>query len=326
MLREGKVLLYGGEGWIGRHIAELLEEQGTSFVLGRARADRRGEVASELVAVRPRLVVAALGRTHGEHEGVVHNSIDYLELPGKLRENLRDNLEAPLVLAALCHAHDIPCAQIATGCIYEAGGDGNGSASAKESGFSETDPANFFGSAYSTVKGATDRLLRVYEDNTLFFRIRMPITHDLHPRSFLTKITRYERVCSVPNSMSVLDGPAGLLRLFLLLAKAGATGCFNGCNPGVLAHDDILRMYRDRVDPAFTWQNFTREEQDSVLAARRSNNRLSADKLSRAAQELGFPLQTLEEALASVMSALASRADEHSSSQRKDGQKCEDVE
>ena len=83
-------------------------------------------------------------------------------------------------------------------------------------GISDEASANYFGSSYSTVKGATDSLLRLlFADSALWFRIRMPITHDLHARSFLTKITRYEKVCSMPNSMSVLDGPHGLLSLFL---------------------------------------------------------------------------------------------------------------
>lgn len=300
------VLLYGGGGWIGAQIRRLLEEEGTPFVLGRARADCREDVGAELDAVDPGLVVAALGRTHGVHDGRFYGTIDFLEQSGRLVDNLRDNLEAPLVLAALCGARRVPCAQIATGCIYAAA-DLDSIADETVPGFTEEDPTNFCGSAYSSVKGSTDRLLRLFSEGTLFFRIRMPITHDLHPRSFLTKITRYDRICSVPNAMSVLDGPNGLLRLFLAMARAGYTGCYNGTNPGVLSHNEILTRYRDVVDPAFTWRNFTVEEQSAVLAAGRSNNRLCSAKLARAAEELGLELPSLKDAVEGVMEAIASQ-------------------
>ena len=38
-------------------------------------------------------------------------------------------------------------------------------------------------------------------------------------------------------------------------------------------------MYRDIVDPTFTWKNFTIEEQDKILLGKRSNNLLDTTKL-----------------------------------------------
>ena len=70
----------------------------------------------------------------------------------------------------------------------------------------EQDKPNFFGSSYSTVKGYTDRLMHeLYDDSVLNVRIRMPITSEVNSRNFITKITNYKRVCSIPNSMTVLD-------------------------------------------------------------------------------------------------------------------------
>jgi len=57
------------------------------------------------------------------------------------------------------------------------------------------------------------------------------------------------------------------------------TGTINLTNPGVISHDEILAMYRDIVDPKFTWKNFTIEEQNKILASKRSNNHLSDDKI-----------------------------------------------
>ena len=285
-------------------MAPLIDSEGLFCVQAESRAEDPQGVREELARVRPRLVFAALGRTHGVHEGQSFGTIDYLEMPGRLRENVRDNLVAPLTLAAICREAEVPFASIATGCIFEA---------AKEEildeslpGFDDNAPGNFFASSYSTVKGAADSLLRLlFADSALWFRIRMPITHDLHTRSFLTKILRYDKVCSMPNSMSVLDGPSGLLSLFLKMALAGYKGCYNGCNPSVMNHNEILALYRDIVDPSFEWRNFSITEQDEVLAAGRSNNRLDHRKLQAAAEALNFPLPTLQVAVTSVMRSIA---------------------
>jgi hypothetical protein len=151
-------------------------------------------VAAELDAVAPGLVLAALGRTHGVHNGCAYGTIDFLEQPGRLADNVRDNLEAPLVLAAVSGDRGLPCAQIATGCIYEAA-DIASIADESAPGFGEEDPTNFAGSSYSIVEASTDRLLRLFP-GVLFFRIRMPITHDLHPRSFLTACLKNTEVRS----------------------------------------------------------------------------------------------------------------------------------
>lgn len=286
------VLVFGGGGWIGGLLREPLASRGLEYRAAGVRANDAAAVRAELHLAAPRLVFACVGRTHGPGA----NSIDFLEQPGQLPGNLRDNLVAPLVLANECQRAGLPFACIATGCIFEGGA---------HEAFAEDAVPNFHGSTYSCVKGATDQLLAaLFADSALWFRIRMPITHDFHPRSFLTKITRYERVCSVPNSMSVLDGPEGLLNLFVGMALAGYRGCYNGCNPGVLSHNDILGMYRDVVDPAFTWQNFSLEEQAQILAAGRSNNRLCHRRLQTAAEELGLPLPSLRAAVTGVMRSL----------------------
>lgn len=281
----------------------ILGEEGLKCVGATSRAEDVPAARAEILTVKPRLVIATLGRTHGMHEGSLIPTIDYLEKPGRLVENLRDNLAAPLNLAFLCKEIGVRYMYIATGCIFGAD-DIDSIADESVPGFTEEDVPNFTGSSYSTVKGFTDRLFsNFFCDSALFLRIRMPISHDLNSRSFLAKITKYEKVCSISNSMTVLDGPQGLLRLFLKMAMAGDTGCYNGTNPGVMNHNQILQEYT-KVEPEFTWKNFTLEEQNAVLAAGRSNNRLSSTKLEKRAAELGFDLPDLLTAMRGVMESL----------------------
>ena len=85
----------------------------------------------------------------------------------------------------------------------------------------------------------------------------MPITDEVHPRNFITKITKYEKICSIPNSMSVLPE---LIPLSIEMMKNNEIGTFNFTNPGVISHNEILEMYRYIVDNTFKWKNFTIEE------------------------------------------------------------------
>lgn len=50
-----------------------------------------------------------------------------------------------------------------------------------------------------------EELLREF-DNVCTLRVRMPISSDLtNPRNFITKISRYDKVVDIPNSMTILD-------------------------------------------------------------------------------------------------------------------------
>ena len=146
----------------------------------------------------------------------------------------------------------------------------------ESNGFVEADVPNFFGSAYSVVKGYTDRLLHMFP-NVLNVRIRMPITADRNSRNFITKISTYKKVCSVPNSMSILPE---LLPLMIDMAlHKNIVGTINLTNPGLITHNEILQMYKEIVDPEFVWENFTIQEQNEILAAGRSNNFLDTTRL-----------------------------------------------
>lgn len=128
-----------------------------------------------------------------------------------------------------------------------------------------------------------EELLKEY-NNVCTLRVRMPISSDLsNPRNFITKITRYDKVVNIPNSMTVLDE---LLPISIEMAKRNCRGIWNFTNPGVVSHNEILEMYRDYIDPKFKWQNFDLQEQAKVIVAPRSNNELDMTKLKNEFPEL----------------------------------------
>ena len=75
--------------------------------------------------------------------------------------------------------------------------------------------------------------------NVLILRVRMPISDDLSPRNFVTKISKYERVVNIPNSMSVLYD---LLPVSIEMTLHDCRGVFNFTNPGAISHNEILDL------------------------------------------------------------------------------------
>ena len=70
-----------------------------------------------------------------------------------------------------------------------------------------------------------------------------------------------------------------LIPLMVDMAINNITGTVNLTNPGLISHNEILEMYKEIVDPDFTWNNFTIDEQNAILASGRSNNYLDTSKL-----------------------------------------------
>lgn len=269
-----RFLVYGTRGWIGSKVFKLLQDNGEDVVAGKCRVSDIKELEKEIEEVRPTHIISLIGRTHGTYNDKVYGTIDYLEQPGKLVENVRDNLFSPMVLSLLSKKYNFHFTYLGTGCIFEF--DDNHPFGEERDGFTEESLPNFFGSSYSIVKGFTDQLMHLVEESVLNVRIRMPITDEYNGRNFITKITNYEKVCSVPNSMTVLNE---LLPLMIDMAKNNVRGTVNLTNPGLITHNEILEMYKEIVDPEFTWKNFTIEEQNEILDSGRSNNFLETTRL-----------------------------------------------
>ena len=261
-------MLFGWRGWIGGMVRKVLENDGEVVHLAESRAGDSGDsfedLENEIVRIRPTHVVSWIGRTHGD--GI--NTIDYLEQPGKLVENLNDNLFATFVLAQLGEKYGFHLTSGGTGCIFES--------SDEKPEFDEEDRPNFFGSSYSIVKGIADRMMRYYP-RVLNARIRMPIDDALNGRDFISKILAYAKngkIHSVQNSMTVLPE---LIPVLIGLAKQEFAGTLNLTNPGTISHDEILGMYRDMVDPSLTWTNV--DSVEGLVVAKRSNNKLNTGLL-----------------------------------------------
>ena len=188
------------------------------------------------------------------------------------------------MLAYACLERNIFFTHVGSGCVYD--GDNNGK------GYAEDDAPNFFGSYYSQTKIASEQALAMLP--VLQLRLRMPADAIPGPRNFITKITKYTRVISVPNSISVMED---FVTAATKLIDYRATGIYNVVNPGSITHKEILDLYKEIVDPNFNYQIFSLEELHKETIAKRSNCVLSTKKM----ESLGITLPEIHEAIRSTL-------------------------
>jgi len=262
-----KILLYGHKGFIGQEFVDILTDLKEDFVLGQSRCDNKETLEKEIKEVNPDRVISLAGRVRGK--GVP--SADYLEQPGKLTENVRDNLFGPVLMSIICTKLGIHFTYMGTGCIFD-----HEKIDENTKGFGEDDKPNFWGSSYSVVKGFTDLLMHEFPDYVLNVRIRLPIVDHSHPLNLIDKLVKYPYICSNDNSITNLTE---LLPIMLDMSKKKVVGTINLTNPGVINWNEMLEMYKEIIDPNFTWKNFSIEEQNKVLASQRSNTKLDTTRL-----------------------------------------------
>ncbi|MBT5016320.1 sugar nucleotide-binding protein [Candidatus Peregrinibacteria bacterium] len=265
-----KILIYG-KGYLGHKFYEYLQAQGEEAIWGSADIGNLELVRADLKEHSPDTILNCAGKTG-------RPNVDWCE--DHQDETFYSNVTGPLVLMKAAQETDTHLAHLGSGCIYQGDNDGKG--------FSEKDTPNFYGSFYSQTKAWSDQMMKNFP--VLILRLRMPIDANPGPRNFISKITKYDKVINIPNSMTVVED---LLPATHELLKKYATGTYNMTNPGAIDHETILDMYTEIVDPSFTYEIISLQELEKHIKAPRSNCILDASKLANE----GIKMRPVEEAI-----------------------------
>ncbi len=252
------ILIYGGSGFIGKHIIKQLNLNNMNYILSKKRIYNYIDILTDINTYSPKYIISAAGFS-------TPTTIDYYE--NNKSDLLLTNTVGNLILAHLCKKMNIHLSLIMSGCIYQY--------DKKPYGYEkyETDTPNFFGSYYSTNRIQTEELLSIY-NNICILRLRMPISENLHPKSLITKIINYKNVIEIPNSMSVLDN---VLPFIIKVINNKLVGTFNLVNNGIITHPEILNLYIKYINPNYTYTIINEDKQKCLV--KRSNCNLNNNKL-----------------------------------------------
>jgi 3,5-epimerase/4-reductase len=266
-----KILIYG-RGYLGEHFLKYLNEQGEEALFGEADIANIDQVRKDISTHSPNIILNCAGKTG-------RPNVDWCD--DHQEETIYSNVTGPLILLQAVTEADIKLVHLGSGCVYDGNNDGKG--------FTEKDEPNFEGSFYSKTKAWSEKMLNEFP--VLQLRLRMPIDGNAGPRNFISKITKYEKVINVPNSMTVIED---LLPASYELMKQGETGIFNMTNPGAIDHKTILEMYQEIADPTYKFEIMSVEEMyEKYAKAGRSNCLLDASKL----ESKGIHMRPIKEAI-----------------------------
>lgn len=273
-----KWLIYGSTGWIARKFIEYIctNDIVDTIVAGVSRMENFDDIKQEILAIQPDRVVVLGGLTYKSPA----KNIDWCE--DHKQEVIRVNVLGVLNIADICEQNNIHCTILGTGCIYS---------SQNDEVFTEGSMWNFDKSFYSKTKAYTQELLKCYK-NILLLRIRMPIDNTNNPKNFIEKLKSFDKIISIPNSMTVLPE---MIPIMVTLIVTGQTGTWNCVNPNVISHKEILDMLgiqKEYVDIS---------HQSELTRVARSNNHLATTKIEQFCATHGLTLNEIHTAIAKLL-------------------------
>jgi dTDP-4-dehydrorhamnose reductase len=260
------ILVYGGNGFIGKHIIDELKKNKLEFVLSCKRIYNYTDIKNDIKLYKPYAIISSAGYP-------TPNTIDHYE--SHKSELILTNTTGNLILADLTSKYKIHLTLIMSGCIYQYKDYNNFNYYKLK--FVEKSIPNFSGSFYSKNRIQTEQLLSNY-NHICILRLRLPISNDMNKKSLISKIVNYRTVIDIPNSMSVLTDLTPFIPIIL---EKKLTGVYNLVNSGIITHPEILELYKYYFSPNYKFSIISEEEQNKKLVAKRSNCHLSNDKLSQ---------------------------------------------
>ncbi|CAO4364094.1 unnamed protein product [Caenorhabditis nigoni] len=277
------VAIYGGKGYVGQELQHVLRAREIPYVLATKKVgfDSDEEVEGELALLGVTHVICVTGRTHGPG----CNTIEYLEGgPDKVFINVRDNMYSATILAHMCRKIGLHYTYIGTGYMFAY--DKQHPIGGAE--FKEEDEPTFFGSAYSVVKGFTDRQMNYFNQNgweNLNVRITLPLSLDLtQPRNLLSKIIKYKELFDIPVSLTILPD---CMNAMCNLMEQRTGGTLNLVNPEPISLYEVVKIYKEIVDETVNPTPIGVEtERAQQLLATKGNCALDTAKLQKLAPVL----------------------------------------
>ena len=267
------IYLLGGSGYVGQAYQALLRRKAVPFRnLRRAEVDYTNpSVLGDLLRrERPAFLINAAGYTGKPN-------VDACEL--HKAECLFGNVVLPGFIAQVCAEAGVPWGHVSSGCIY------NG-ARPDGSGFHEEDTPNFtfrsnHCSFYSGSKALGEEVL-AGAAGVYLWRLRIPFNEVDHPRNYLTKLMRYERLLDAANSISQLDEFAAAT--FACWEQRVPFGTYNVTNPGAITTREIVELIRRSGVCTKEFKFFASEDEFMRVAAKtpRSNCIMDSSKLAAA--------------------------------------------
>jgi hypothetical protein len=110
----------------------------------------------------------------------------------------------------------------------------------------------------------------------------------------IDKLLKYPNICSIPNSMTVLDDMWSIMDKMIEVRE---TGVYNLTNPGTTEHSWILSKYKEQINQSISWNEITYDEQMKYIKSERSNNKMDTIKLENFCMKYNLELLPIQDSI-----------------------------
>ncbi len=273
-----KILIIGG-GYVGHRCKDAWDD----VVLYSGRINSKEDVLKLIDEYTPDAILNAAG-VRGKP------NVDWCE--DHKMETILGNTVLPIIIAGACQDKGVYLLHIGSGCVYY------GDSPHADKAWRENDPANPE-VIYSKSKYSADLVLSELP-NVGIGRIRMPIDHIPSAGNLIDKLSSFEKISDVENSVTVVED---MIETFYKLMEKKAQGIFHVTNPGTIKHREIIELYEEIVDPNHKNEWISNEDlvKQGLTQKGRSNNFLTSERL----EAIGIHMREVHEAMRDTMEKYA---------------------
>ena len=227
-----KILIFGSTGYIGTEFCRQLDiKEYEYYTLSSQQFLTVTDLGNALWRYKPDVIIncsAYTGKT----------SIEDCESQKKM--TIRSNVLFPQSLATICFDRKILLCHFSTGCLYNGG---------VTRPFTEDDEPiltfqNNNCSFYTGTKVMSEQLLR-HVTKKYIWRIRLPFENVHNNRNYFSKLIKYDRLISAPNSISHKEDLVSAC--IQCLEKEVPYGTYHVTNPGYLTAREITTEMNNRI-------------------------------------------------------------------------------
>lgn len=273
--RKCDIILMGTNGYIGGQFKKYFENNKKTYkvFICNERLENREYFQKLLDYCNPKIVICCSGIAGKPN-------IDWCK--NHIPETITTNVLEQIYVSEECRKRNIHCILILTGALYDS--------NKLNKLYNEEDEPNCNNHIYYELRKIEENILKIggyigEGGNVLGLRVLYPVSGDMHERSLLSKLLKFENIYETETSITILDE---LIPLAIKMAEKRKVGIYNFTNPNGIKYSKLIELYKNIINNninCYINQN-TNSNRSSCI--------LDTNKLKNMAEELKVELNEVE--------------------------------
>ena len=259
------------EQFIGNLFTTFLKESNVELLNFNIDTQNIEHIEDIIIKNKITNVVCNFGKSYGK------NIFSTSFIEQKIEENIKYNLYFPLLLCNISTKLNIHFTFFGNGCNIS--------------------NSPLTSSHHSIITGYNDKLMNSTYKNILYLRFRYPVSGDMDPRCYLSKLGTYKNILNTDNSISILTD---MFPIILSMLKQNTIGNYNMVNKGYVNSLDLVLKYKYLFNSNINFSEISLEEHDKVIG-KRSNCVIDTYELDSFCNKNNIILKDVNKSLSNII-------------------------